>query len=100
MGKRGCPLRLPGLGLNPVPAVVVLAVLGWLVDRRYEAGDPTAEDLDAALAEELEKVDAMQCAMWEDFDFFEELEPEEEGDGSLAEELRLIHEYWLELEAA
>lgn len=103
MAKRGRKWRPKVcLGLEPgaPEAAVVLAMLGWLVDRRYEASDPTAVDLDAALAEELERVDAMQCAIWEDFDHFEELEPDEEGDGSLAEELRLLHEHWLAWQAA
>ncbi len=65
-----------------------LAALGRIVDQRYEAGRPDAEDLDAALEEELERVDAVQRQMLEDFDPAEELEPEEEL--ALEEELFLL----------
>lgn len=69
-------------------AALFLAALGRIVDQRYEAVRPDAEDLDAALEEELERVDAVQRQMLEDFDPAEELEPEEEL--ALEEELFLL----------
>ena len=71
-------------------AALVLAALERLVLRRYEKGRRDAEDLDAALEEELERVDAFQHALAEDFDAWDDLEPEPEL--SCSEECLLLHE--------
>lgn len=62
---------------NQAEAALFLAALGRAVDRRYEAGRADAADLDAALEEELDRVDAFQSELLEDFDPLEELEPDE-----------------------
>lgn len=59
-------------------AAIVLTTLEHIVLTRYARGRRDAEDLDAALEEELERVDSLQHALAEDFDPWDDLEPEPE----------------------
>ena len=58
-------------------AVLFLAALGRTVDQRYVTGRPDAEELDAALEEELDRLEARLLELLEDFDPLEEREPDE-----------------------